>query len=50
MADTVGKDASLKRKTGKIQKQGHTAGPYGNEPNVSAKGVAGKAPRDLSPK
>lgn len=50
MADVVGKSTTLKNKTGKIQKQGHTAGPYGNDPNVMAKGVAGKAPRDLTVK
>lgn len=34
--------------TGKFIKQGHTAGAYGNEPNVTAKGEAGKPARDLS--
>lgn len=49
MATTpIGKDASHKSKTGKVEKQGHTAGPYGNDPSVQAKGVANNPPRDLS--
>lgn len=45
----VGNDASYSKKTGKFEAMGHTAGPYGNEPNANAKGVAGKPARDLLP-
>lgn len=35
--------------TNQILRQGHTAGPYGNEPFYEAKGSAGEKPRDLKP-
>lgn len=38
-----------KRGTNQFERQGHTAGPYGNDPNVTAKGDAGKPPRELKP-
>lgn len=38
-----------KKGTGKFDRQGHTAGPYGNEPNMQAKGQAGDKPRELKP-
>lgn len=33
----------------KFNRQGHTAGPYGNEPSKDAKGEPGQAPRPLKP-
>ncbi len=38
---------SSPRGTDKFDRQGHTAGPYGNDPNVDPKGVANKDPREL---
>lgn len=38
---------SSPKSTNKFDRQGHTAGPYGNEPNVTAQGQAAKKPRDL---
>lgn len=35
--------------TGKFIKQGQTAGPYGNDPAVEAKGVAGAPAKELKP-
>lgn len=35
--------------TNKFDRQGHTAGPYGNNPSKQAKGEAGAPPRDLKP-
>lgn len=37
------------RGTDKFERQGHTAGTYGNDPNVQAKGQAAKKPRELKP-
>lgn len=47
--DKVGKDSNYSKKTGKFEPMGHTAGPYGNEPNKDPKGVANKPARDLLP-
>jgi hypothetical protein len=33
----------------KFMRQGHTAGPYGNDPNIDARGEFAEAPRDLRP-
>lgn len=33
----------------KFMRMGHTAGPFGNDPTVDAKGDFGKASRDLRP-
>lgn len=38
-----------KRGTNQIMRQGHTAGAYGNDPAVQARGEAGDKPRDLKP-
>lgn len=38
-----------KKGTGKFDRQGQTAGQYGQDPNVQAKGKAGDAPRELKP-
>ena len=35
--------------TGKFVRQGQTAGPYGNDPAVEAKGQAGAPAKDLKP-
>lgn len=35
--------------TGKFVRQGQTAGPYGNNPSIEAKGEAGAPARDLKP-
>lgn len=35
------------KSTNKFMRQGHTAGPFGNEPNVTAQGQAGKPAREL---
>lgn len=45
----VGNDANYSKRTGKLERMGHTAGPYGNDPAKNAKGEANKAPRDLIP-
>ena len=31
----------------KFVRQGHTSGPYGNDPSLDARGEFGKAPKDL---
>lgn len=36
-----------KKSTGQVVKQGHTAGPYGNDGSRDAKGAAGQPARDL---
>ena len=46
--ESVGKEQA-KRGTDKFERQGHTAGPYGNEPNKTPKGQAASRPRDLKP-
>lgn len=33
----------------KFVRQGHTSGPYGNDPNVDARGEFGEEARDLRP-
>lgn len=38
-----------KRGTNQFMRQGHTAGPYGQDPSKEAKGEAGKSPRELKP-
>lgn len=43
------KDKNAPRSTDKFERQGHTAGPYGNDPNITAKGQAGQKPRELKP-
>lgn len=41
---------SIPRKgTNQFQRQGHTAGPYGNEPSKDAKGQAGAPAKELKP-
>lgn len=35
--------------TNQILRQGHTAGPFGNDPTTEAKGVAAEKARDLKP-
>lgn len=37
------------KSTGKFDRQGHTAGIYGNDPNATPKGQASTKPRDLKP-
>jgi len=47
--ESVGQ-ASVKRgSTGQFMRQGHTAGQYGNDPNVTPMGVAGTEARELKP-
>lgn len=46
--DQVGKNSSHKG-TKQFKKKGQTAGPYGNDPTVRAKGKAGAPARDLQP-
>lgn len=46
MADQVGKNASHKG-TPQFKRKGQTAGPYGNDPAVRAKGKASSPSRDL---
>lgn len=46
--ESVG-DSQGKRGTNQFMRQGHTAGEYGNDPNVEPMGVANKAPRELKP-
>lgn len=48
MADQVGKNATMKGTT-QFMRKGHTAGPFGNDPAVKAKGKAGAPTRDLKP-
>lgn len=40
---------SVRKSTNQFMRQGHTANEYGNDPNVDAKGKAGKPPRDIKP-
>lgn len=44
---TLSKDAA--KGTKQFMRQGHTDGPYGNSPSISAKGQAGKDPTELKP-
>lgn len=44
----VGKNSTM-RGTNQFQRQGQTAGPFGNDPNKDAVGEAAKAPRELKP-
>lgn len=44
----VGKNASHGG-TKQFMRQGHTAGPYGNDPNKDAAGQAGAPARELKP-
>lgn len=46
--DKVGKEQA-KRGTDQFDRQGHTAGPYGNEPNIQPMGKAAQKPRELKP-
>lgn len=46
--DRVGKEQA-KRGTDQFERQGHTAGPYGNEPQETPKGKAAQKPRELKP-
>lgn len=48
MPDQVGKNATPKG-TNQFMRKGHTAGPYGNDPGVKAKGKASATPRELKP-
>ncbi len=36
------------KKTGKYDRMGHTAGEFGNDPNVNAMGKVASKPRDLT--
>lgn len=36
------------KKTGKFDEQGHTAGPYGNDPDIKAIPVVEQEPRELN--
>lgn len=47
MAESVGKNMTRRTKTGKFVPQGQTAGPYGQDPGVTAKGVAAKPARPI---
>lgn len=42
-------DIDQPNKGARFKLQGHTASAYGSEPNMKAKGEAGKEPRDLVP-
>ena len=33
----------------KFMRMGHTSGPYGNDPNLDARGEFGETPKDLRP-
>lgn len=46
MADQVGKNGSM-RGTDQFKRKGQTAGAYGNEPSVQAKGVSAQSAREL---
>jgi hypothetical protein len=46
--DKVGADGSHKG-TNQFMRQGHTAGPYANQPTRDAKGQAGAPPQELKP-
>lgn len=46
--DRVGKEQA-KRGTDQFERQGHTAGPYGSDPQISAQGKAAQKPRELKP-
>ena len=41
--------APKKTSTDAFMRQGHTEGPYGNEPSEEAMGVADEAVRELKP-
>lgn len=47
-SESVGKNTSRKG-TDKFMRQGHTESTYGSEINQTAKGQAGKPPKDLRP-
>lgn len=38
-----------KKSTNQFMRQGQTAGPFGQEPTIDAKGQAGKPAKDLKP-
>lgn len=46
--ESVGKDAAHQG-TDQFQRQGHTAGPFGNDPTMDAKGQFAAEPRELKP-
>lgn len=48
MPEQVGKNTTMKG-TDKFMRQGHTAGPYANDPTADAKGQAAKPARELKP-
>lgn len=49
MAQDKNNPSVSKGGSGKLKRQGHTASTYGSEPNMDAKGAAGKTPRELRP-
>lgn len=48
MADQVGKNATQKG-TNQFMRKGHTAGAFGNDPAVQAKGRAAQVRNELTP-
>jgi hypothetical protein len=38
-----------KKSTNQFMRQGHTSGPFGNEPNRDAKGQAGEPAKEIKP-
>ncbi len=40
---------NAKKGTNLFMRQGHTSGPFGNDPFVEAHGEAGDKPKDLKP-
>lgn len=46
--ESVGKDVA-KKGTDKFERQGHTAGQYGNDPQKTPEGKAAEKPRELKP-
>lgn len=44
--ESVGNSMSRKG-TNQFMRQGHTAGPFAQDPNVDPKGVVGSPPREL---
>jgi len=47
--ESVGTSTPKRGSTGQFMRQGHTAGIYGNDPNVEAMGVANQPARELKP-
>lgn len=40
---------NVRKSTNQFMRQGHTAGPYGEDPSIDAKGEAAKPAREIKP-